>query len=215
MESATAPTEDSGIIDLKALAAKAESMRPPAVSEIKEGAARVEAAPAQFAAPLGGYAPIDSEAAPKSKLPLVVGLGAAIVLLLVVGIMIGLKVGSRVAPAPVTTGILPAIPIPAVVATAAPSAAVSVSATAEPSPSAAPEGVATTPKPRQHKATHKLPAGGGGASATPSDGARASDTGATTRPAASAGGTQTAAPAKKNDCGCKGDLICMMKCSTH
>jgi hypothetical protein len=215
MESATAPTEDSGIIDLKALAAKAESTRPPPLSEIGESAALVRAAPAQFAAPLGGYAPVDSEAAPKSKLPLFFGVGAGILLLLVVGIVIGLNVGSRVAPAPVTTGMAAAIAVPAVLATAEPSAAPSASATAEPSESAVPE-VATTPKRRRQGrgAAHQLQAGGGGAGATAGDGAGASGATATTR-AASAGSTQTAASPKKGDCGCKGDLMCMMKCSAH
>jgi hypothetical protein len=215
MEGATAPSEDSGMIDLKALAAKAESIRSPALSEVGESAVPVEAAPAQFAAPLGGYAPVDSEAAPKNMLPLFLGAGAGIVLLLVAGIAIGLKVGSRVAPAPVTTAIASAIPVPTVVATAEPSAAPSAGVTSEPSESAAPE-AATTPKRRRHGggAAHKLPAAGGGAGATAGDGAGASGATAATR-AAGAGETQTAASPKKGDCGCKGDLTCMMKCSTH
>jgi hypothetical protein len=217
MEGATAPSEDSGMIDLKALAAKAESIRSPAPTEVGESAAPVGAAPAQFAAPLGGYAPVDSEAAPKNRLPLFLGAGAGIVLLLVAGIAIGLKVGSRGAPAPVTTAIASAIQVPTVVATAEPSAAPSASVTAEPSESAAPE-VATTPKRRRHGggAAHKPPAAGGGAGAgaTAGDGAGASGAAAATR-AAGAGETQTAASPKKGDCGCKGDLTCMMKCSAH
>jgi hypothetical protein len=214
MESATAPTEDSGTIDLKALAAKAESMGPPAVSETNEGAGPVGAAPAQFAAPLGGDATVDSEVAPKSKLPLLLGVGAAIAVLLVAGIVVGLKVFGRVAPAPVTTAIAWAIPIPAVIATAESSAAASVSATAEPAASEAPV-VATTPKPRRHAggATHKLQAGGGGAIATAGDGAGASGAAATTH--SRAAGAQTAAAPSKGDCGCQGDLTCMMKCSTR
>jgi hypothetical protein len=195
MESATAKTEDSGLIDLKALAAKAESMRPPALDAINEGAAPLRAAPAEYAAPLGSYAPIGSEAAPKSRLPLLIGAGAATALLLVLGIVIGLKIGGATAPAQVTTASASAIPIPSVTATVEPSAAPSVSATEQPSASEAPV-VAKTPKPRPYAggAKHKPQAGSEGPGVT----------------AAGAGGTQTAVSPKKGDCGCNGDLTCMM-----
>jgi predicted Zn finger-like uncharacterized protein len=214
MGSSATTTEDSGIIDLKALAAKAESMRPPTLHDVSLGMAPLGAAPAQFAPPLGGFASLGAEAPPKSRLPLLIGAGAGIALLLVLGIVIGLKIGGAVAPAPVATAIASAIPVPSVTATAEPSATASASATAQPSASAP---VAAKKGPFYGGgAAHKPLAGGGatGAAAVGGGGAGASEK-ATTTGAAGGGGTQTAAPPKKGDCGCNGDLMCMMKCSTH
>jgi hypothetical protein len=218
MESATTTTEDSGLIDLKAIAAKAESTRPPALNAINESLAPLEAAPAEFASPFNSYAPIGSEAAPKSRLQLLIGVGAATALLLVLGIVIGFKVGGAAAPAPVTTASASMMPIPLVTATAEPSAEPSVSAAAQPSASEAPV-VAKTPKPHSYGggARHKPQVGAEGGPGVTAAGARAGASGAaaTTRVATGAGGTKTAVSPKKGDCGCNGDLTCMMKCSTQ
>jgi predicted Zn finger-like uncharacterized protein len=217
MGSASTTTEDSGMIDLKALAAKAESLRPVPLNDIHLGAAPLGVAPAQFAAPIGGYAPIASEAPPKSRLPVLIGAGAGIALLLVLGIVIGLKIGGAVAPTPLPIASASAFPIPSATATADPSAAASASAAA----SSATPVASTTAKPKGYgggafHAGAKAQAGGGGAGAAGgAGGAGASAAGATTGAGGAGGASQGAAPPKKNDCGCNGDLMCMMKCSTH
>jgi predicted Zn finger-like uncharacterized protein len=209
--SSTTTTEDSGIIDLKALAAKAESMRPPTMHEINVGVPPLGLAPAQYAPALGGFAPLGAEAPPpRSRLPLLIGAGAGIALLLVLGIVIGLKIGGAVAPPPLATAVAAsAFPIPSVTATADPNASASASASAQPSASAP---VATKPRPYYGGGAMHKPQGGGAGAGAAAGGAGAS---AATTGAAGTGGTQTAAPPKKNDCGCNGDLMCMMKCSTH
>jgi predicted Zn finger-like uncharacterized protein len=195
--------EDSGMIDLKALAAKAESMRPPSAF----GDASAFASPLGFAAssPLGSGGLLGSplgEAPPKSKLPLIIGISAGAVLVLVLGVFIGVKVLGASAPAPEASAV--AAPAPTVTATAEPTATASAtaeatapvaSASAAPKPKAAPAAGAVYHAPAAAK-----PAGGP-AAATP---------GAAT-PAA------TPPPPKKagSDCGCNGDLMCLMKCSTH
>ena len=196
--------EDSGLIDLKALAARAESNRPPALAA--DGGAF--SAPIGISAPLG--APLGALSSPfggaeppaKSKLPLYIGGGAGMVLLLVVGVFIGAKIAASAAPAPV-----PVASIVPVATTAEPTAA-TPAPTAEASASASPSAtVAAKPKPVYH-----APAGGG---AKPTAG------GAAPTPAGTATGAATNAPTppppKKpgNDCGCNGDLMCLMKCSTH
>jgi predicted Zn finger-like uncharacterized protein len=209
-ESAPKPTgknsDDSGLIDLKALAAKAESMRPAA-----GGDNNAFASPLGLGAPpLGGLGVLGSplgEAPPKSKLPLYIGGGAGVVLLLILGIVIGVKVAGGGA-APEASAMASTAPTVAATATAEPSATASAP-TADATASAAPSAsVAAKPK---------APSGGG-TYHPPSGGAAKPAGGATT---AAAGGTATAAPTppppKKagSDCGCNGDLMCLMKCSTH
>jgi predicted Zn finger-like uncharacterized protein len=199
-------TEDSGLIDLRALAAKAESMRP-------DGAAFVPPlgmAPA-FGSPLTGLglgAPL-GDAQPKSKLPLWIGGGAAAILLVVLGTVIGVQVAGNL-------GSTSAATAPSAVAAPSASTAAEPVASAPPpvdsaaAAAAAASSVASTPKPR--------PAGGGGGAYHPPNAAGAKPASATpgagaapaTAPAT--GGPGTAAP-KKNDCGCNGDLMCLMKCS--
>ena len=205
--------DDSGLIDLKALAAKAESMRPPTMHEIAAPSPLGVASPLGFAAPLGGFA-TGAEAQPKSRLPLLIGAGAGVALLLVLGIVIGLKIGGAATPAAMPSAsafVLPPLPS----ATETPAASASATAVASASASAAP--VAAKPhyggggawKPGGAK-----PAGAGGASGA----AGAAGAGASTGAGAAAGGGGGgggAAPPKKNDCGCNGDLMCMMRCSTH
>ena len=197
-------SDDSGLIDLKALAAKAESMRPAA-----HGDANAFASPlglgmgaTPLGAPLGLLGSPLGEAPPKSKLPVYIGAGAGIVLLLVLGIVIGVKVAGGGA-APEASAM--ASTAPTVTATAEPTATASAAPTAEATASAAPSAsVAVKPKAAgggtYHAPTPAKPAGGTTAAA-----------GATTAAAA------TPPPPKKagSDCGCNGDLMCLMKCSTH
>jgi predicted Zn finger-like uncharacterized protein len=195
----TAMKDDSGLIDLKALAAKTTSTRPVAP--------RAEA-PDAFAAPLGfapPLAPLGAMSTPpgeeaKSKLPLLIGGGVGVLLLLIVGVVIGVKIAAGPAPMP-SASVAP--PPPSASAEPAPSA------TAEAAPSAAPSAsVAAAPKPKP-----VVHAGGGGGGA-PKPATAGGGAGGGTTPAPAPTAVQTAAP-KKNDCGCNGDLMCLMKCSTH
>ena len=85
-------SDDSGLIDLKALAAKAESMRPASLGDGHAFASPLGLASAPLGSPLGLMGSPLGEAPQKSKLPLIIGGGAGIVLLLVLGIVIGVKV---------------------------------------------------------------------------------------------------------------------------
>jgi len=201
---AAAPAEkdDSGLIDLKALAARTESLRPAA----PKADADVFAPPLGFTAPplgspLGAITTGGGEAQSKSKLPLFIGLGAGAALLVVVSVVVGAKLGASSAPAPSNVMVAPVASTPPE-PTASATAEASATASAAPSASAA--------------AKPKAVAGGGGfhpaaGGAKPAAPAAAAPGGAAAAPAAAA----PAAPAKKNDCGCNGDLMCLMKCSTH
>jgi hypothetical protein len=200
---ASGSREDSGLIDLKALAAKAESMRPAAMAD-----GGVFAPPIGFAPPLG--APLAGTLGPalggdipqRSKLPLFIGAGAGVALLLVLGIVIGVKIaGSDNAAA---AGAMPSIPIPTMTSPEPASAA----ASSEAAPSAAPSASVALSKPKGGAAR---PQGG---AAKPSNGASPGSTGGASTGAAT-GATAPAAPKKSGgDCGCNGDLMCLMKCST-
>jgi predicted Zn finger-like uncharacterized protein len=192
-------SDDSGLIDLKALASKAESMRPAALGDGGAFASPLGMASPQLGAPLGLLGSPLGEAPPKSKLPVYIGAGAGVVLLLVLGIVIGVKVAG-VGAAPEASAL--ASTAPTVTASAEPSA--TASAAPEASASAAPS--ASVAVKRQAPAYH-APSGGA---------AKPAAVGAT--PAASGGAaTPTPPPPKKagSDCGCNGDLMCLMKCSTH
>ena len=215
--------DDSGIIDLKALSARAESMRPPTLQDANPLSSPLGVAPPLgFAAPLGGVGSA-ADAQPKSRLPLVIGGSAGVALLLVLGIVIGLKIGGgAVAPTPVTSASAAPEPSASAAAEPVPSAAPSASAaSATPSASASASAgpvAAAVAKPRVYgggggsafkQGPPAKPAGGGGG------GPGAGPPAATPATAAPAAGGGSPAPAKKGDCGCNGDLMCMMKCSTH
>jgi predicted Zn finger-like uncharacterized protein len=213
-EQSTRSSEDSGIIDLKALAAKAESMRPPQMPQMDMLSAPLGFAP-PLGAPLGAVGPGAGTAQPKSKLLLFLAGGAGIAVLLVLGIVIGLRLGTS-APPPMGSASSAAPAIPSASASAAPDTSASAAASAAPAASAsAAASVAASsakPKPAAGGPVWHAPAGGG-ASPKPGGGGGASPAGA-----AAAGGGGSPAPAgggKKNDCNCNGDLMCMMKCSTH
>jgi predicted Zn finger-like uncharacterized protein len=197
-------SDDSGLIDLKALAAKTESMRPSAGS----ADASVFSAPfggmQQLSAPIGAIDAPLGEAQGKSRTPLYVVLAIAGVLLVGGG---GMILGARVmgaGPAPMPSASALAMPSATASASAEPEPSATASATASAASTASSAPVAVKPRP--------VPMGGG---ASPRPAAAAA------RPAgASPGGDSTpaAAPApapKKGDCGCNGDLMCLMKCSTH
>jgi hypothetical protein len=213
-EPARAANEDSGIIDLKALAAKAESMRPPTMPEMN-----MLTAPLGFSAPLGsplgGIDPAGVESRPKSKLPLLIGMGAGVAVLLVLGIVIGLKLGGAASPGLAGTASAAASTAPSAVSSATEPAASASGAAAQASASASASAAvaATTPKPRPYagggQAWH--PGAGGGAKPAVAGGSTST---AAAGGVATGGGGATPAP-KKNDCNCNGDLMCMMKCSTH
>jgi predicted Zn finger-like uncharacterized protein len=218
---ATAAHDDSGVIDLKALAAKAESMRPPTLHDANSANAPLGFTPPPFSAPIGGLGPLGSEAQPRSRLPLLIGGGAGIALLLVLGIVIGLKIGGAVSPGAAPSASIMALPLPsaAPAATVEPAPSASAGAAAQASASAAPVAKARggyVGGGAWHGAAGggvkpPTPAAGGAAGGAPAAGAGAAGGAA----AGGGGGSAPTAAPKKNDCGCNGDLMCMMKCSTH
>ena len=190
--------EDSGLIDLKALAQKAESMRPMAMGDGDVFHAPLGLTP-PLGAPVGALGTSAADAQPKSKLPLMIGGGAGVLVLLVLGIVIGVKIGAS-GPAPLPTAVAVTATAPTVEpsATAAPTTTESAASTAPSSSIAAAKKPAPggwhppgTPTPKLNSSS-----GGGSSGATPT--------------------TPTPTPKKSGgDCGCNGDLMCLMKCSTH
>jgi predicted Zn finger-like uncharacterized protein len=196
----TSGHDDSGLIDLKALAAKTESMRPPSAMADAAVFAPAFGAMQPLGAPVGAFDAV-GDGQGKSKLPLYIMFGLGGVVLMVVGALLGARLlgGS---PAPVPSAAASAIAAPSA-SVAAPEPEATASATAAATASAAPSATVAATRPR--------PVGGGGAAAVPRP---------ATKPAAQGGGDTPAPaaappPAKKGDCGCNGDLMCLMKCSTH
>jgi predicted Zn finger-like uncharacterized protein len=183
------PHDDSGIIDLKALAAGGGSPSPVA-SLADDGGLFQLSAPIMSAVPAPAFAS-PSVAPPKNRAPLIIGVGVAIAGIAIVGMFVLMKNGGEPPPAPVsaptqTAAVAPPEPAPAVEAVAPASAAASASA----APAAA--------RPGNTRALPRSTSGSGAATAK-------------TQP------TATAAPAaapKRNSCGCApGDLMCAMQCS--
>jgi hypothetical protein len=195
-----ATSEDSGLIDLKALAAKAESMRPAAMADSAVFSPPLGIAAAPLGAPMGAFLGQTAEEQPKSMLPLLIGGGAGAAVLAVLCVFIGMKLAGP-SSASAAGSAATAVVAPPVASTAeAPSASAA--------PSAAPEASATAAaaKPKPAAAAYHAPAPGAVA---------AKPAGATT-PAAAAPAAAAAPPKKAGgDCGCNGDLMCLMKCSTH
>jgi predicted Zn finger-like uncharacterized protein len=207
----TATNDDSGLIDLKALAAKTESMRPPAMVADASVFAPPLGAVAPLGAPLGALgSPLGGDTQPKSRLPMIIGGIAGFAFLMLAAGVIGAKFFAGGAPdaTAATASASAAVTAPSASAEveAAASASAAPSATASAAPSAT---VAATPKPRV--------VGGGGGSRP--QGGPAKPAGGGAAAAAGGGGDNGAAaappPKKTNDCGCNGDLMCLMKCSTH
>jgi predicted Zn finger-like uncharacterized protein len=200
--------EDSGLIDLRALAAKAESTRPPAMND-----------GAPFSTPLGTSAPVDSpfgpvgsslvEAPQKSRLPLVIGIGAVAVVMVVFAVFVGMKIGTASTPTPLPAATQAAPTAAATSAAPAESAVPSAAASA----SAAPEASAAASAAASAGATKPKPAAGGGGTYHP-QASQATKPAVANPPPASTGAAPPSGGGKKSDCGCNGDLMCLMKCST-
>jgi predicted Zn finger-like uncharacterized protein len=207
---APASSQDSGLIDLKALAAKTESLRPATMADGSIFSAPLGAMP-PMSAPLGMIESPLGETQSKSKLPTIIGLVAGVALLLVLGIVIGVKFAGGSSSAGATPGTVSSnagSSAPDVTPSAVGAAPVDSAAAAAASAAIAAAGSKPKPNVGSNGAWHPQ-AAAPGAKGTPGGGPAAA-TGAApvvTAPAAT--------PAKKNDCGCNGDLMCLMKCSTH
>jgi predicted Zn finger-like uncharacterized protein len=202
----TAGKEDSGLIDLKALAMRAESMNSGS-AQPDVFSAPIGLAPTPLGAPLGALGSIAPEAQPKSKLPLFIGAGGGVIVLLVLGVVLGMKLaGSSAPPAMSTLPVVSAAPTP----TVDPSAAASAAASVDTSASAAPSASVASAK------TSKGGGGGGGGGYHPAPKGAGGSGGAAPGPAPGPAPAPAPAPKKGGgDCGCNGDLMCLMKCSTH
>jgi predicted Zn finger-like uncharacterized protein len=189
--------EDSGIIDLKALAASAPApAQPAAAALLPDGGlfgAPIAAAP--VAAP-PVVAP--SMPPPKSKTPLFLGIGAVVA----VGAIVGAFLLMRGGPPPQQ---------PAAAETAAPTAEPTATATATAEATAAPTATASAEASAapSSSAIAKAPVRGTGKGRpTGKAGSSASKAGSSSGKAAAPSGP------KRGNCGCSpGDLMCAMKCS--
>jgi pilus assembly protein FimV len=200
--------DDSGMIDLKALVARSESARPAARIEGDVFSAPLGIPQASLTSPLGPLGAQGADARPKSKLPLLIGAGGGMLIIMALGIFIGVKVAGGGTAAPLPSAAPSVAPVASASASAEPSAsAASPEASASPSAS-----VAATAKPKAAGGT------GGPAWHPPAGGAKSTSgtSGAATSTSA-AGLPPSPAPKKGGggDCGCNGDLMCLMKCSTH
>lgn len=222
--------DDSGIIDLKALAAAAEA-RNKAHTPAPVSAAGISGLSGGIGSGIGGgmgggmsssmddgglfLAPPVLSAAPaapaietpmdmpqKNRTPLFIGIGATVAVLAIVGAFMAMRGGEEVAPTPTAATTPTAAPTETVAPVPTPAETVAAP-TATASATAAP--VAKTgggTRPVGGGTGTKPPAGGGGTAAKPPAGGGAPAGGATP-------------PPKKGGCGCApGDLMCAMKCST-
>ncbi len=186
--------EDSGLIDLKALADSGGSSAQSNL--VPDHAGLFPLGAPQLAAPvMTAPTPVASLPPPAaSKTPIFIGVGIAVAALAIVGAFFAMKGGTP----------------PPVVATesTAPTVAPTPPPVVEPPPTATVAAAAPTASASAAVAS-KTPVKGGGGKATTSAGAGAKAGGAATAPATAA----TPVP-KKSSCGCAaGDLLCAMKCS--
>jgi hypothetical protein len=188
----TPEKEDSGVIDLMALVAKSEAMGP----ATRAAALDVFTSPLGLAIPtMGGPGAPTAEGPPKSRVPVLVAAVAGIAILLLLGIVIGVRIaGAGSAAAPSASAVGPVEPPSATATEPSATAAPIASESAAPGGSAAPKA-----KPAHPTGGNAKPAVGGNAAAH----------------AAPIALPPSPAPKKGGDCGCNGDLMCMMKCSTH
>ncbi|WP_438001313.1 zinc-ribbon domain-containing protein [Sorangium sp. So ce185] len=206
--SSASASEDSGLIDLKALAAGTGVRAPSPVASIvaNDGGLFQLSAPIVTTARAPSVAPPTIEAAPKNRAPIIIGAGIAIAGIAIAGVFLLMKGGGETpaptaaettppaAAAPATTAPPEPEPAPAPTATATASATAEAAASAAPTAAPAAAGGRATSRPAR-------PASGGGTTAGKKEPAAAS-------PA-------PAAPApKRGGCGCAaGDLMCAMQCS--
>ena len=186
--------EDSGLIDLKALADSGGSSAQSNL--VPDHAGLFPLGAPQLAAPvMTAPAPVVSlPPPPASKTPIFIGVGIAVAALAIVGAFFAMKGGTP----------------PPVVATesSAPVAAPTPPPVVEPPPTATVAAAAPTATASAAVAS-KTPVKGGGKATTPATGGGAKAGGAATPPA-----TAATPPPKKSSCGCAaGDLLCAMKCS--
>lgn len=208
-----ANSEDSGIIDLKALAAAADSrsksqsagLDMPASSGlgalIPDEGGLFLAPPVLSAAPPAPAVVSPIEAPQKNRTPLFIGIGGAVAVVAIVGAFVLMKGGGEPPPAPAAENTAPAAtPTPTPTPEPPPPPAVDPAAAAAAAASASAAKMAAA-----------KPVGGGG-----------KPTGGGAKPAATSGGSPGGAPAapaapapKRGNCNCPpGDLMCAMKCST-
>ncbi|WP_437665787.1 zinc-ribbon domain-containing protein [Sorangium sp. So ce1182] len=199
-------SEDSGLIDLKALASGAGVRAPSPVASIvaNDGGLFQLSAPIVTTARAPSVAPpTNIDAPPKNRAPLIIGAGIAIAGIAIAGVFLLMKGGGE-PPAPAaaentTTTAAPATttppepdPTPTATATATASATASAEPVASAAPSAAP---AARPGGRPSR-----PASGGAAGKA--------------QPAAASPAAPAAPAPKRGGCGCAaGDLMCAMQCS--
>ena len=203
----TATKEDSGLIDLKALAAAAPAAPSESVVDavglFPLGAPVIAPAPqpqTNYAAPV----PV----AEKKRSPVPIVIGGVVAVAAIVGVFMLVRGGDK--PAEPTSK-------PATTETAGPTAKPTATVTAAPSttPTSEPSAVASSDSSANASAQ---PVAGGG-KPKPTTGGGKPTTGSTAKPATtSAGGTTPATTAKpaagKGTCGCPpGNLDCMLKCS--
>ncbi|MFS8068942.1 MAG: GYF domain-containing protein, partial [Byssovorax sp.] len=189
----SASGEDSGLIDLKALADGAGSNAPS--NYVPDHAGLFPLGAPQVAAPVmtAPAAMMSVAPPPASKAPIFIGVGIAVAALAIVGAFFAMK-GSD--------------PPPVVATETAPTAAPTPPPVVEPPPTATAVVAAPTASASAAVATAvKAPIRSGGGKATPTAGTGKAGGGATTP-------TATTPPVKKSSCGCAaGDLLCAMKCS--
>ncbi|WP_437491271.1 zinc-ribbon domain-containing protein [Sorangium sp. So ce1014] len=203
--SAVSASEDSGLIDLKALASGAGVRAPSPVASIvaSDGGLFQLSAPIVTTARAPSVAPPTVDAPAKNRAPIIIGAGIAIAGIAIAGVFLLMKGGGET-PAPTAAETTP--PVAAAPATTAPpepeppapTATATASATAEPVATAAPTAAPAAAGARA--GSRPRPASG-------STGGKAQQSGAAT--------PTPAAPApKRGGCGCAvGDLMCAMQCS--
>ncbi|WP_437970852.1 zinc-ribbon domain-containing protein [Sorangium sp. So ce260] len=205
--STVSASEDSGLIDLKALASGAGVRAPSPVASIvaNDGGLFQLSAPIVTTARAPSVAPPTIEAPPKNRAPIIIGAGIAIAGIAIAGVFLLMKGGGET-PAPTAAETTPsAAAAPATTAppepepAPAPTATATASATAEPVASAAPTAAPAAAGARGGSRPARPASGGSGGKAQ--------------QPAA-ASPTPAAPAPKRGGCGCAaGDLMCAMQCS--
>jgi predicted Zn finger-like uncharacterized protein len=196
--SSSARKEDSGLIDLKALSLAAAATSGGGSPEL---AAPLFAPAAPFgsfdspALPLGGS--IAPNAQPKNKMMLIIAGGAVFVALAaIIALVLVMKSGNKT-DATAASASASSAPEVAASASAEPTPSATASAVASSTPADSASATVAITKPKQGV---KPPPG-----AAPPPGVKPPPAAATTAPPA-------AKPKGGGDCGCNGDLMCLMKC---
>ncbi|AKT41384.1 zinc-ribbon domain-containing protein [Chondromyces crocatus] len=204
----TARGDDSGLIDLKALAAGAPAPSPAAAIVQDDGGLF------QLSAPIGALgapasaapsvAPI-ADTPPKNRGPMFVGVGIAVAGLAIAGAFFAAKGGD---PQVQTTGAETPAPVQTTAPTPEPTPEPTPSAIDPGATAAAPTASASASAVAASKPVTSRPASGG--STTKSG----SGSGAASKPPTAATPAATAKPPARGNCGCRpDDLMCNMQCS--